>query len=230
MLNQYIRRVQRLIRDVRQQVINPGDIIDYINEARRQVAGEGQCIRVLGTFNTVVGIRQTAFSAFTLEGTGGSQGPLAVRTGWLQGTSWLHPETWEDYSLYDFNNPLTGPPQRWAQFGEGAAGFVFLAPIPNAVYPLTFDCACYPIDLVTDTTIEAIPLLWTDAVPYYATYLALLSMESGGASEQSDKMFQRYREYVVRARVGTTPGVLPWQLPQVPVPGGINPPPGRGGG
>jgi len=60
---------------------------------------------------------------------------------------------------------------------------------------------------------------------------SLLSMETGGAGgDEAQKMYARYREYVIRARVGTTPGVLPWLLPQVPVPGGINPSMGSAGG
>lgn len=46
-LSTYLKDVTRLIGDSRQMLVNPQDIIDYINRARRQVAMQAQCIRVL---------------------------------------------------------------------------------------------------------------------------------------------------------------------------------------
>jgi len=43
----YMQSVQRLLRDSRMTMIDPGDIITYINDARREVAHRAQCIRVL---------------------------------------------------------------------------------------------------------------------------------------------------------------------------------------
>lgn len=46
-LNDYLQKVQRFLRDARQAVHNPDDLISYINEARRMVAYRAECIRVL---------------------------------------------------------------------------------------------------------------------------------------------------------------------------------------
>ncbi len=46
-LNFYLQEVQRLIHDPRQTIINPDDLTFYINEARRQVAMRGSCLRLL---------------------------------------------------------------------------------------------------------------------------------------------------------------------------------------
>lgn len=43
----YLKGSQRLLRDQRIDAINPGDFIDYINEARREVAMRAQCLPVL---------------------------------------------------------------------------------------------------------------------------------------------------------------------------------------
>jgi hypothetical protein len=43
----YMKRTQRLIRDTRQAEVDPGDLIDYINDARREVAMRSQAIRRL---------------------------------------------------------------------------------------------------------------------------------------------------------------------------------------
>ena len=43
----YMKGVQRLLRDQRQEALNPEDLTDYINEARREVAMRAQALPVL---------------------------------------------------------------------------------------------------------------------------------------------------------------------------------------
>jgi len=43
----YMRQVQRFLHDSNQELIDPGDIIEYVNQSRREVAMRGQCIRLL---------------------------------------------------------------------------------------------------------------------------------------------------------------------------------------
>jgi len=44
-LNIYLEQVQRFMRDSRQDLLDPGDLIDYVNKGRREVAMRTQCIR-----------------------------------------------------------------------------------------------------------------------------------------------------------------------------------------
>jgi len=46
-LNTYLKDTTRLLRDARQESINPLDMIDHVNTARREVAMRAQCVRVL---------------------------------------------------------------------------------------------------------------------------------------------------------------------------------------
>jgi hypothetical protein len=46
-LNTYLKQTQRLLRDAQQTALNPLDLTDYINNARREVAMRAQCVRVL---------------------------------------------------------------------------------------------------------------------------------------------------------------------------------------
>lgn len=46
-LNTYLKQVQRFTRDANQLLLNPEDLTDYINQARREVAMRAQAIRVL---------------------------------------------------------------------------------------------------------------------------------------------------------------------------------------
>lgn len=46
-LNDYLMQTQRFLRDQRQDLIDPGDMVAYINRARREVAMRAQCVRRL---------------------------------------------------------------------------------------------------------------------------------------------------------------------------------------
>lgn len=46
-LFQYMKDVTRLLRDSNQELLNPGDLIEYINRARREIAMRSECLRVL---------------------------------------------------------------------------------------------------------------------------------------------------------------------------------------
>src|SRR5256885_1390929 len=43
----YLKQTQRFLREGKQDFLNPDDLIDYVNRARREVAGRAQCIRRL---------------------------------------------------------------------------------------------------------------------------------------------------------------------------------------
>lgn len=46
-LNDYLQQTQRFLRDARQELLNPEDLISYVNRGRREVAMRAQCIRRL---------------------------------------------------------------------------------------------------------------------------------------------------------------------------------------
>jgi hypothetical protein len=46
-LNKYIAQIQRFCRDQKQQYLDLGNLTDYVNQARREIAMRAQCIRVL---------------------------------------------------------------------------------------------------------------------------------------------------------------------------------------
>lgn len=127
--------------------------------------------------------------------------------------------------------PVQSAPTEWSQYGQGAApktglqaqgGSIYVDPVPDSAYTFQLDCVCYPIDLVDDTTAEAIPYLWTDAVAYFAAYLALLSAQSQARQADANRMFERYTEFVNRARRFSTPSVLNTSYAQNPSPTRVN--------
>ena len=46
-LNTYLQQTQRFLREAKQEYLNPDDLIEYINRARREVAERTQCVRRL---------------------------------------------------------------------------------------------------------------------------------------------------------------------------------------
>jgi hypothetical protein len=60
-LNTYLKQTQRFLRDQSQQFLNPGDLIDYVNRARREIAMRAECLRVLTPISgSVVSVTVTA--------------------------------------------------------------------------------------------------------------------------------------------------------------------------
>jgi hypothetical protein len=195
------------------------DLTLWINRARQQLAGESQSIRVLGTVSTVVAQNLYEFSGINVSSVAGVASALHVRSIRYAvglGFSRLRVRNYEWFETYELNTatPQSGPPAVWAQYGQGETGSFFVSPLPDDVYVMTCDCVCLPIDLVDDTTVEAIPSLWQDAVCYFAAYLALLSAQSAQRQNDAQRMLDRYTEFTDRARKFATPGVNSYLYPQ----------------
>ena len=89
------------------------------------------------------------------------------------------------------------------QYGQGINGSLYLYPLPNNTYQLECDCFALPIDLVDDTTFEALPLPWTDSVSYYAAYLAFLEKQDRNAARE---MLDLFDKMLLRQSVSARPG------------------------
>ena len=231
MLTQYTNDTKNLLQSPTApiQLYSTTNLTRWINIARGQVAGESEAIRVIGTISTVINQRSYNFSAINIgvPATTGAQGAMHVRsvtynvgqnTYGLAGQQWIPPRSWEWFTLYHLNNPVpsVGPPTTWSQFGQGAAGTgtgssatgsFYVDPPPDAVYQLNLDCVCYPIALVDDTTIEALPYQWVDCVPFFAAYYAYLSSQTGARQADAERMFNHYKEFLQRARQAANPSV-----------------------
>lgn len=85
------------------------------------------------------------------------------------------------------------------QYGQGTNGSFYMYPIPSQTYQCELDCFCLPQDLLTDQDVEALPQPWTDAVQYWAAYLAYLEMQNWnsarGMKAEFDEMMHRYGAY-----------------------------------
>lgn len=195
------------------------NLTGWINTARGQLAGESESIRFLAPLTLAAGTNVYSFGSLNFSSATGIQGAIKVQTLWYgaaSGQRWITPRSFEWFSLYNLNNPVpaSGAPQTWAQYGQGVNGSIYIDPIPDTTYTVYADCICYPVTLVTDSTPEAIPYMWTDAVPYFAAYLALLSAQGTIRMADAEHMYQLYTVFTKRARQFATPDVLPGNYPQ----------------
>lgn len=225
MLTAYQDQTRRLLQNppAPTSLYTDANLTAWINIARGQAAGEGECIRVIGTIATTIGQRNYNFSSLNtgVAATNGVRGAIHVRRisyNVGDGQQWITPRNWEWFDLYCMNNPVptNGPPTTWSQFGQGSAGTstgsgssgsFYLDPPPDLVYTLNCDCVCYPIALVDDSTVEAIPYLWTDSVPFFAAYYALLSSQTSTRQADAARMFEAYQTFMQRARQASNPSV-----------------------
>jgi hypothetical protein len=229
LLTTYLTRTQQLIQNPAAPVslYSTADLTSYINQARGQLAGETECCRALGTLTTQISVRNYNFSSIGLGSGNGLAGVINVRQmlyAVASGYQWFRPRPWSYFWLYYMNNPVPqgGAPQRWSQFSQGSSGqgsitgigtgsmssgSFYIDPPPDLVYSLLIDCSCYPAALVADTDVEAIPYLFTDSVPYFAAYLALMSSQTSARVEDAQKMFDLYKMFVDRASQASAPSV-----------------------
>lgn len=221
MLNTYLLRTQQLLQNppAPSNLYATGDLTSYINVARGQLAGESKCIRAIGTISTVASQRSYNFSGVSVSSVPGVAGVINIRSiqfGIADGQKWVNARGWTWFNYYHLNNPepQKGQPATWSQLGQGVSGTFYLDPIPDTIYPLFCDVIGYPIPLVDDTTVEAIPYLWTDAVPYFAAYLAYLSAQSPARQNDAARMFEHYQTFVERGRQAATPDVGSTMYPQ----------------
>jgi len=233
------------------------NLTNFINIARGQIAGEGECILVEGTVSTVVSQRPYNFSSINIgvtatTGVAGIINVEAIRYGLGQGQQWMTPRPWQWFQYYHLNNPvpMNGPPRRWSQFGQGgsgqgsitgigagtlASGSFYIDPPPDYIYTLNCDCVCYPQALAADTDVEALPYLWTDAVPYFAAWYALLSSQTSARQADAARMMEAYETFAQRARAFSNPSTNRGGYRQAKDPVamtrlGIVPKQGQGGG
>jgi len=253
MLANYLSQTARLLQNpaAPSTLYSTADLTAYVNIARGQLAGEAECIRKIGTVTTVVGQQPYNFSSISLgtSAVTGIDGAIHVRRvayGVGSGQRWIPGQSWEWFDLFELNNPVPQQsfPRTWAQFAQGAApgttgsgggGSFYISPPPDTTYTLYCDCVCYPIALVDDTTVEAIPYLWTDAVPFFAAYYALLSSQTSARMADAERYYNHYQTFFERGRKAANPSVQRWQYQQSldPVQAaklGIKPQQGGGGG
>jgi len=211
-LNAYLTATQSLLGDPLGQFYTTTQLTTFINTARNRVAASGECVRWVppsgtGQNQTVAAQEVYPFAAVNALAPAGSGigSILAVRTVAVQnGTikpTWTQ-LAWSRFQAFLrlYSGTFTGTQTVgwWSQFSFGTLGSIYLAPIPTSALPMDWDCTCLPIALALDTDPEAIPYPWSDLIPFYAAYLALLQQQRGPDADMMLKRMQMMGPWAAR--------------------------------
>lgn len=204
MLAQYVADTQNLLNDSAGQFFAVPTLQSYINRARRRIASASGCVRVLVEAHTHANQEKYSFHEWTalVQATPGVREVLAARSLAVaigEGTGAWKP-AWNRLPWTDFqarfriwNRAWIGTisyPGFYAQYGFGVSGSIYLAPIPSQEQPMEIDTSCMPFPLETDDDPECIMQPWTDAVCYYAAFLALLQQQRAQDAAVLLQLFQ----------------------------------------
>lgn len=191
MLAQHITDVRDLLNDQQGQFFPEATLARYVNRSRRRIAYASGCIRICPAGTKTHRLQEVyPFSdwiSLCQSQLPGIQSILACRSlavaigvgGWKP--MWRR-VVWTDFQarFRIFNGTFYGTvsePGWYAQYGEGPAGRLYLAPIPSQDNPLDVDLTCIPSPLLTDNDREIIPQPWCDAVPFWAAVMCLLQQQ-----------------------------------------------------
>src|SRR5262249_35613192 len=119
---------------------------------------------------------------------------------------------WTDFQAYlrSYSTGLQNYPTVFSQYGQGEGGSLYLWPLPSQATDMEWDSYCTPIDLSADSDPEVIPYPWTDAVKFYAAYLAF---QNAQRYEDADRMFGEYEKFMKRSRAMSDSPVVPDAYP-----------------
>ena len=184
-----------------------------ITDPSGQGAGAATTVTTVGANMMVPGQELYTFAsraaqAQLVSGVQAIHGVLSIAASWGASRPALGRKDWGTFQAKYrawaagwLNNPTM-----WAQYGQGANGSVYLAPIPINAFNMEWDTFCIPIALVTDGTAEAIPYPWTDPIPYYAAYLAASNAQR---TQDADRYFGQYETFMKRARAMSETPFIP---------------------
>jgi len=121
----------------------------------------------------------------------------------------LTPKIWSEFQAYCriYQNQAQNYPVYWAQYAQGIGGNFYLFPWPSQQLQMDIDAWCIPVDLTSDSTPEAIPLPFSDAVPYFAAYLALVDAQR---QQDADAMKAKCDVYLQFSRAGVETPFMPY--------------------
>lgn len=171
-------------------------------------------IAPLPTFTTIQGVERYPFAYANRlvhqqnSGVKGIIDVFNVSVSWggvRPNLSWL---PWDQLQAYgrSYNFGVTSYPFYWSTFGDGESGEVWLFPVPGTNSEMEWDCTCVPIDLADDTTPEALPMSFRNAVKYYAAHLAYVGSQRPAYSQM---MLQAFTDTLGISRVASDRGKVP---------------------
>ena len=104
-------------------------------------------------------------------------------------------------------------PAVWSVFNDGPQGEIWMFPVPSQYNEIELDVTCQPLDLIDDSTFDAIPEGFQEALKYGA---AAIAFESSGRYAQAQAMEDRFADNLGVARVAVDRGKSRTYYPAYP--------------
>lgn len=195
----YQTQVQRLLHDTSANFWPLPELTDYINEARNRVAQDTKCLRQLVTSLNLT----TAVEAYNPQTfIPAPIGPLvidvmAITVYWGNTRRKLFYKAFTEFDAqYRYWNQLQSIPEAYTRMSPT---IVFIGPMPDQTYVSDWEVAVNPTALITDSTVDQLPIPFTEAVQYYAAYKAKYKEQAQGEAEVFLKQYARNLSWLCRA-------------------------------
>ena len=208
LLSQYLFVLRNLIQSPTSPIplLPDSQLGTYINLARGQVAIDAECVRGMGSATITAGVEVIPITQVAAQNLAGVSQAIVIRNARLNGSRVdIRPWDWfENYYLFGPPNPPVLYATVMAHQGQGTLTTLYFYSSNGG--NVLADAVFLPVDLIDDTTPDAIPYPWIDAVAFYAAWYSYMSMQ-----RQADGQifFQRYNEVMRRGRTTVTSTALP---------------------
>jgi hypothetical protein len=188
----YITETRRLLHDVNANFWTNAELTDYINDGRNHLVQDTGCNRILQS-HTVTATIETIDFVDLPEGVN-TIDVLTINLFYGNSRVPLYYMPWTNFNAqlrYYQNN--TGRPIAFSFYGPKK---VFVGPRPDQDYVMEFDTVVLKAPLTDASPTETLPTPFTEAVPFYAAYLAKYQEQSYGEAEIFK---QEYQKHVMQA-------------------------------
>jgi hypothetical protein len=202
-LTNYITQVRRLLHDPNGALWSDSELTDYINDGRNRVCQDTKCLRQVTSVTLTAGVEQ--YTITTLADSAG----LAPRIVDVMGIDLYWGST--RYSLsYAAWTVFNANLRYWQNMQQRPIAFtrmgglqVFFGPVPDQAYLTDWTVAINPNPLVTDATVEEIPVPFTESIRYWAAYQAKFKEQAMGEAnifenEYRKRLLMNQRSFMTR--------------------------------
>lgn len=203
MLTSYLTQVSLLLHDPTFIYFSQTTLTSYINEARNRVAQDTKCLRQLVGYSQGISLPLTQGTDFYVPQTFLPNG-LGVQLVDVMGvTIWWGTMrvklTYLPFTQFDANfrrwSNYTGRPVCFTRMG---ANNIVFGPNPDQAYQTDWDICVIPNALVSDSTVEQLPVPFQESVQYYAAYKAKFQEQALGESQIFLKQYTQNLQWCMR--------------------------------
>lgn len=200
-LSTYLSAIQTLLHDPANNAWSTATLTNFLNQARRRLCKDTYCLRDLSTgIVLTTGVERYPLPAsVTLPSI--AQGFAGVTGIDIYYGAARYPLTymaWKVFSLkLRYWQNLQQLPVAFSYIGDNV---IYVGPVPDQNYTTDWDVSFIPIDLTNDAQAEPIPLVYTDAVPFWAARLAKINEQSFGEAQFFEQEYFRQLGWETAAR------------------------------